>query len=70
MKPRPQSPQRKRVDHVAQVERVLRGENYTGFADRAVIMCHVREMQREINELYERLRMAHAQMELFRKEEV
>lgn len=65
MKPRPH--RRKRVDHVAQVEAVLRGENYTGFADRAVIMCHVREMQREINELYERLRMAHAQMQLFKE---
>lgn len=58
---------RKQENHVAQIEAVLRGENQTGHSDRAVIMAHVREMQRQINELAERIEKAHAQLELFKE---
>lgn len=53
------------VNHVAVIEAVLRGENTSGWPDKTVILTHVREMQREINELRERLKLATAQGELF-----
>lgn len=54
-----------RVNHVAAIEAVLRGENQTGWPDKTVILTHVREMQRELAALREQIKLATAQQELF-----
>lgn len=57
------------IDHLAAIEAVLRGENPEPYSDKAVILAHAREMNRIINQLTEQLRMAHAQLPLFKENE-
>lgn len=53
------------VNHLAVIEAIYRGENNTGWPDKTVILTHAREMQRELNELRERIKLASAQQEMF-----
>lgn len=56
---------RKPINYLAVIEAVLRGENKSGWPDKTVIRTHAREMQRELNELREQVKLAQSQLELF-----